>query len=138
MNSAVSDENTGASDIRFTLADSIILESVLPIILGLPLAGLLIWIIVGRGLRPLRDLAREMAARRSDDLSPVSDYEPPQELAVLIDSINDLLSRLDASFERERRFSADAAHELRTPISVLKVQLHNLLHDAGDDAFAQS
>jgi two-component system sensor histidine kinase QseC len=118
------------ADVRFTLAESVILESVLPIILGLPLAGLLIWIIVGRGLGPLRDLASEMGSKQSDDLSPIADYDPPQELAVLIDSINDLLRRLDASFEREKRFASDAAHELRTPISVLKVQLHNLLRDA--------
>jgi two-component system sensor histidine kinase QseC len=122
------------ADVRFTLAESMILESVLPIILGLPLEGLLIWIIVGRGLRPLRDLASEMAGKRSDDLSPVADLDPPQELADLIYSINDLLRRLGASFEREKRFAADAAHELRTPISVLKVQLHNLLRDANSDS----
>jgi two-component system sensor histidine kinase QseC len=92
-----------------------------------------VWIIVGRGLRPLRDLAGEMGNKRSDDLSPVAELEPPKELAVLIDSINDLLHRLDASFERERSFAADAAHELRTPISVLKVQLHNMLRDAGNN-----
>jgi two-component system sensor histidine kinase QseC len=118
------------ADVRFTLAESVILESVLPIILGLPLAGILIWIIVGRGLEPLRELASGMSHKRSDDLSPIAEDDPPQELAVLIDSINDLLRRLDASFEREKRFAADAAHELRTPISVLKVQLHNLLRDA--------
>jgi two-component system sensor histidine kinase QseC len=122
------------ADIRFALAESIILESVLPIILGLPLMGLLIWIIVGRGLRPLRNLASEMGSKRSDDLSPVADDAPAEELAVLVESINDLLHRLDASFEREKRFAADAAHELRTPISVLKVQLHNLLRDADGDA----
>ena len=121
------------ADVRYTLADSIILESVLPIIMGLPLAGLLIWVIVGRGLAPLSNLASEMGSKRSDDMSPVSNNEPPQELAVLIESINDLLGRLNASFEREKRFAADAAHELRTPISVLKVQLHNLLRDADSD-----
>jgi two-component system sensor histidine kinase QseC len=84
-------------------------------------------------LRPLRDLANEMAGKRSDDLSPVAALVPQQELAVLIESINDLLRRLADSFEREKRFAADAAHELRTPISVLKVQLHNLLRDAGSD-----
>jgi two-component system sensor histidine kinase QseC len=121
------------ADIRFALAETVILESVLPIILGLPLLGLLIWLIVGSGLRPLRALANEMGSKRSDDLSPVAALDPPQELAALIGSINDLLRRLDASFEREKRFTADAAHELRTPISVLKVRLHNLLRDADRD-----
>lgn len=121
------------ADIRFALAETIIIESVLPTILGLPLVGLLIWLIVGRGLWPLRALANEMGNKRSDDLSPLAGLDPPKELAVLIGSINDLLRRLDASFEREKRFAADAAHELRTPISVLKVRLHNLLRDADRD-----
>ena len=127
------------TDVRFKLAESMILQSVLPIILGLPLVGLLVWFVVGRGLSPLRDLAAEMAGKRSDDLSPVSSNDPPQELAVLVESINDLLQRLSATFERERRFAADAAHELRTPISVLNVQLHNLLRDAeGNDTQLRS
>jgi two-component system sensor histidine kinase QseC len=117
------------ADVRFQLAERIIIESVLPIILGLPLVGLLIWVIVSHGLQPLRGLASEMGNKRSDDLSPIAEKKPPQELAVLIASINDLLRRLDEAFEREKRFAADAAHELRTPISVLKVRLHNLLRD---------
>jgi two-component system sensor histidine kinase QseC len=121
------------TDVRFQLAESIIIESVLPIILGLPIEGLLIWLIVGRGLEPLRQLATEMAGKRSDDLSPLSDSQRPRELDVVTDSINALLRRLDAAFEREKRFAADAAHELRTPLSVLKVQLHNLLRDAAAD-----
>jgi len=120
-------------DVRFQLAEGVIIESVLPAILGLPIAGLLIWFIVGRGLRPLRDLATEMATKRSDDLSPLTESERPQELNALTDSINALLRRLEASFVREKRFAADAAHELRTPLSVLKVQLHNLLHDSAAD-----
>jgi two-component system sensor histidine kinase QseC len=75
-----------------------------------------------------------MADKRSDDLSSLSDSERPQELDVLSESINSLLRRLEAAFEREKRFAADAAHELRTPLSVLKVQLHNLLHDIPADA----
>lgn len=120
------------ADMRFALAENVILEAVVPIIVGLPLVALLIWVIVGRGLGPLRGLAGEMAAKRSDDLSPVPAEGAPAELAALIDSINSLLHRLELAFERERRFAADAAHELRTPISVLKVQLHNLLNEAQD------
>ncbi len=119
-----------STDIRFMLADRIILDSVLPIILSLPVFGLLIWLIVGRGLSPLNQLARQMNEKRSDDLSPIADLDPPQELSALVDSINALLKRLDNSFERERRLAADAAHELRTPISVLKIQLHNLLRES--------
>ena len=79
------------ADIRFALAEKVILESVLPILMGLPLAGLLIWLIVGRGLKPLSELANEMAAKRTDDLSAGARHEPPEELAALVDSINDLL-----------------------------------------------
>jgi two-component system sensor histidine kinase QseC len=117
------------ADLRFQLAESVIVESILPIILGLPVEGLLIWLVVGRGLRPLRELAAEMSAKRSDDLSPLAEYARPRELDALIESINGLLQRLASSFDREKRFAADAAHELRTPISVLKVQLHNLMRD---------
>lgn len=122
-----------SSDIRSMLADNIILDSLLPIVVALPFYGLLIWIIVGWGLRPLDELAKRMRVKRSDDLSPVSGINPPAELSVLVGSINDLLKRLDASFERERQFAADAAHELRTPISVLKLKLHNLLREARED-----
>jgi two-component system, OmpR family, sensor histidine kinase QseC len=120
-------------DLRFLLAEGIILEAVMPIIFGLPLAGFFIWVIVGYGMKPLNRLAGELSSKASDDLAPLSDDQPAAELAEVIHSTNDLLGRLAASFERERRFAADAAHELRTPISVLKIQLHNLAHELPTD-----
>ncbi len=113
-------------DIRFQLAESVITEAILPIALWLPLSGLLIWLIVGRGLKPLHALAQQLRGKASHDLSPIDLPRRPVELDQVVHSVNSLLSRLQGAFEREKRFAADAAHELRTPISVLKIQLHNL------------
>ncbi|MDH3510679.1 MAG: ATP-binding protein [Gammaproteobacteria bacterium] len=121
------------ADIRFRLADDVILEAVMPIIFGLPVAGLLIWFVVGYGMKPLRRLATQLGDKASDDLTPLPKDQIPAELTQVVQSTNGLLTRLAASFEREKRFAADAAHELRTPISVLKVHLHNLKHDLPAD-----
>lgn len=119
-------------DIRFALAERVILESVLPIIFSIPVVGLLVWWLVGSGLRPVNRLAGILQHKEVADLSPVTLEQAPRELMPLQESTNALLSRLKASFEREKRLAADAAHELRTPISVLKVQIHNLLADLSD------
>ncbi|MGD2138446.1 MAG: ATP-binding protein, partial [Gammaproteobacteria bacterium] len=113
-------------DTRNALAERIIRESVLPVVVALPIAGLLIWFVVGYGLSPLRNLASHLRTRRADDLSPLQPARQPVELLQVVTSLNDLLSRLAASFAREKRFASDAAHELRTPISALKVHLHNI------------
>ncbi len=117
-------------DIRYTLAEQVVLQSVLPIVLSIPLAGFIVWLLIGMGLKPVTRLARELQRKEATDLSPVSLEASPRELAPLQKSTNELLARLKASFEREKRFAADAAHELRTPISVLKVQVHNLLEES--------
>ncbi|OGT72395.1 MAG: hypothetical protein A3H44_05520 [Gammaproteobacteria bacterium RIFCSPLOWO2_02_FULL_57_10] len=114
-------------DVRYELAESVILQSVTPTVLGIPIAAILIWFIVGYGLRPISQLAREVRSREASDLSRVQLDGVPRELTPLTQSTNDLLRRLQSSFSREKRFAADAAHELRTPISTLKVQIHNLL-----------
>ncbi len=117
------------ADLRHLVAEKVVLESVLPLLLWLPVSALLVWALVGWGLRPLRDLSTQINLRRSDDLSPLQLERPPRELVQLIDSTNSLLSRLAAAFEREKHFASHAAHELRTPLSVLKVHLHNLAQE---------
>nr|WP_255775429.1 ATP-binding protein [Microbulbifer sediminum] len=114
------------SDLRYRLAEKVVLESVLPTLIALPVAALLIWLVVGRGLSSLRDLAEALRSKRAEDLEPLELTGPPEELLPVVQSTNALLARLRASFERERRFSADAAHELRTPISSIQVHLYNL------------
>ena len=113
-------------DIRNALAEGIILESVLPVVATLPVAGLLIWLVVGYGLAPLRNLAAHLRSRQAEDLRRIPETQQPVELMQVITTTNDLLGRLEASFAREKQFASDAAHELRTPISALKVHLHNL------------
>lgn len=119
-------------DLRYRLAESVILESIIPVVVVLPVAGLLIWLIIGHGLKSLAVLAGILRRKAADDLSAVDVGHAPGELMPVIESVNSLLRRLNASFERERRFSADAAHELRTPISAIKIHLHNLRDEYGD------
>jgi two-component system sensor histidine kinase QseC len=114
------------ADLRHQLAENAVLESVLPLLLWLPVSALLVWVLVGWGLRPLRELSNEINGKRSDDLKAIDYPNPPEELQQLITSTNSLLGRLSDAFEREKHFASHAAHELRTPLSVLKIHLHNL------------
>jgi two-component system sensor histidine kinase QseC len=114
------------TDVRFAMAEGMIIEAVTPIVLSMPVAALLIWLIVGYGLGPLRELAGRLRDKEPRDLGPVVLRDNPRELDPVLHSINGLLERLEASFEREKRFASDAAHELRTPLSALKVQLYNI------------
>ena len=114
------------ADTRYLLADGVVMESVLAVMVSLPIAALFIWLIVGHGLRLLERLAGQLSRKQAGDLSPIELSDPPGEVAVIVAAVNALLYRLERSFERERRLTADAAHELRTPIAALKVHLHNL------------
>ena len=113
-------------DIRNQLADGITLNAVVPIVASLPIIAAIVWLVVGNGLSLVKRLAQELRNKKADDLSRLHIENPPVELVPVVDAINDLLRRLNDSVVRERRFSADAAHELRTPISAIKVHLHNL------------
>lgn len=93
-----------------------------PMLIAFPLLALLIWAAIRYGLRPLNALAAEVGSRTPDNLKPVVGRRLPREIEPLIDQLNALLERMAASFARERRFTADAAHELRTPIAAIKAQ----------------
>jgi len=118
------------TDVRYSLAENIVLASIVPIVLAIPVAAIIIWFAIGLGLKPLRELTTQLSRKQADDLTPLVLNDPPEELSQLVITTNELLSRLDTAFSREQQFSADAAHELRTPISVLKVQLHNLQNES--------
>ena len=112
-------ETTGK---RSTLATEIIKGVMVPQFIILPLAVLLVWMALVRGIRPLSDLELTIRARKPDDLSPIEESHIPQEVAPLVSSINDLLTRLKASLTTQKRFLADAAHQLKTPLAGLRMQ----------------
>jgi signal transduction histidine kinase len=90
-----------------------------PLAAALPALAAAIWLGVGSGLRPLRELRAQLARRGVADLSPFDNSRTPQEIEPLVAELNRLFGRIEAALQRERRLTADAAHELRTPLAVL-------------------
>ena len=111
---------------RFELAEQMILAAVTPLILCIPLLAIIIFLLVSSGLRPLRLLSDNLRSKKADDLSPITQQNQHNELSPVLETLNQLFERLNAAFSREKRFASDAAHELRTPLSVLKINAHNL------------
>lgn len=120
-------------EVRRDLAAAAAFRSLLPLLVFVPLMAVLIWGLVGRSLAPLNRLAAEVRQRDAGSLAPVSDSHLPSEIAPVAGALNALLLRLQRSFDRERAFVADAAHELRSPLTALKLQLQ-MYRRAPDDA----
>lgn len=112
-----------AENEREAIATQAALRTLIPFLALLPVFGALIWLGVGRGLAPLEAMSRAVAKRRADAMAPLADRGVPEELQPLAASINGLLARLSDALAAQRRFTADAAHELRTPLAALKLQL---------------
>lgn len=110
------------AEMREQLARSIATNLLLPQLLTLPLLALLLWFAVSRGLQPLAGLTREIALRAPDNLTPLQTNAVPREVTPLIERLNHLFACIQTSIENERRFTDDAAHELRTPIAAIKAQ----------------
>jgi two-component system sensor histidine kinase QseC len=125
-------------DVRDELIAEIAEHVVYPFVLLLPVLGGLIWWGVGRGLRPLRRLASDVGDRQASHLDPLDLERTPDEVAPLVRALNRLFARLARAFESERRFTADAAHELRTPLAALKTQAQVALRASDDDQRAQA
>ena len=114
---------------RKVLAGEMVLNVVAPQALSIFVAGLVVWIGVVHGLRPLEKLRRTVMERRHDDRSPIAADDVPAEVRPLLESINELVARLDHAFEIQGRFISDAAHQLKTPVTVLKTELELALRE---------
>ena len=107
---------------RSVLATEIVKGVMLPQFVILPLAVLLVWMALVQAIKPLNQLEERIRARKPDDLSPIDALAVPVEVTPLVESVNDLLLRLTDSIATQKRFLADAAHQLKTPLAGLRMQ----------------
>ena len=121
---------------RESLAQHISYKLLLPTFIVLPILLLLLWLGIGAGLRPLQELKQEIKQRSPNHLHAVAMAGVPEEVSPLVGALNDLFVRLEQAFNSERRFTADAAHELRTPLAALKIQAQVALR-AGNETERQ-
>lgn len=109
-------------DIRYRLVDEIARNNAYILLVSYPIFGILIWIIVGLALRSITRVTNEISNRASTYLKPVDSSNIPVEIKPLVSELNQLFTRLQLAFDRNKRFAGDAAHELRTPLAALKTQ----------------
>ncbi|MDH5545751.1 MAG: ATP-binding protein [Gammaproteobacteria bacterium] len=126
------------NDIRHKLANGVVMRTLAPMIMILPLTGFVLWYGVGQAISPLRRIAEEMRNRRANDLRHIDADYLPDEAKTLAASLNNVFDQLQSAVETERRFTADAAHELRTPLAALKTHAEVALQAATEEEKKQA
>lgn len=111
-----------SSESRSDLAAGVARRIARPLAFALPVLALLVWLSIGGSLAPLKALSVAIRSRNADNLDPIDMRQTPSEVRPLLDALNSLLARMRGSIERERAFTADAAHELKSPLAGIKVQ----------------
>ncbi len=109
-------------DKRSQLVNQIIKGVIVPEFIILPIALILVWFALTRGLRPLAELQQRIHERRPDDLSPIDSGHVPEEILPLVGSFNEMLARLSQNIRMQKRFIADAAHQMKTPLAGMHMQ----------------
>ena len=109
--------------IRDELIAHIAWRLLFPALFGLPLIGLWVWVATRQGLSSLDGIARQIASRAPQQLQPLTPAAAPEEIRTMLEALNGLFQRVETALETERRFTADAAHELRTPLAALQAQV---------------
>ncbi len=121
---------------RRKLAGEIAEPLLKPMLYALPSLALVLALAVGLALRPLRQLTEDISTRAPDRLTPIDATQAPAEIVPLVQRLNELFAGIDRALDNERRFTADAAHELRTPLAAIKAQAQ-VAQASGEDAERQ-
>jgi two-component system OmpR family sensor kinase len=108
------------------MASNLALRTLGPIAVMVPILMLVVWWVVSGSLEPVARVRKQVASRQADDLSPVSEAGLPDEVRPLVHELNLLFGRVRTAFDAQQNFVADAAHELRTPLAALKLQVQSL------------
>ena len=119
--------------VRREMAGTLALRTMAPIAVMAPLLMLVVWWVVSLSLAPVSRVRRQVAERQADDLSEVSEVDLPDEIRPLVQELNLLFGRVRQAFDAQKSFVADAAHELRSPLAALRLQVQGLQR-ASDDA----
>ena len=125
-------------DVRQDLVDRIVRHTLIPNLIGLVLLAVLVWQAVGWGLRPLQNMAQVIRGRHAESLEPLLLTPLPRELEPMQAALNRLLSQVGHLLQRERRFIGDAAHEMRTPLAILRIHVQNALEAQDDETREQA
>ena len=123
---------------RALLANEIIKGVILPQFIILPIILALVWFALSRGLSPLAELQERIRARSSDDLSPIDSRQVPEEISPLVGSLNEMLGRLAQTIDMQKRFIADAAHQMKTPLAGMRMQSELALRQVDPDEIHRS
>lgn len=118
--------------------DDLVLTTIIALLLAAPFVGLFIWLIVSRGLASITQVTNEVKRRLPHNLTPVNIKEIPKEIQPLAIELNNLFTKLQEAFIREKRFASDAAHELKTPLAALKIQAQVALNTDDTDELRSS
>lgn len=119
---------------RIQSAEFVLYKAIFPIVLTIPFIALIIFYVIRKSLKPLRHLSKSLQEKEINELSPINIGHNVEELKPIESTLNSLFKRLHTAFEREQQLATNAAHELRTPISVLNITTHNLIEAYADNA----
>ena len=125
-------------DKRTELANQIVKGVILPEFIILPIALALVWFALSRGLLPLAELQQRIRRRQPGDLSPIDSRQVPEEITPLVGSLNDMLERLGQNIASQKRFIADAAHQMKTPLAGMRMQSELALRQTSEEEIHRS